>query len=69
MSRKNRTIPLNARVTPELRRIIDADRKAKGQSVVEWVERAAIGAIEQSPHRFDDEVLSVYMENPDFTPV
>jgi hypothetical protein len=45
---ESRTIRVGARFKPSLMAAIEADRKAKGQPLVEWLERAALNALEIS---------------------
>ena len=42
---EKRTEAINIRIRPSLRGAIEADRQAKGQSLVEWLERAARAAL------------------------
>jgi hypothetical protein len=39
---ERRARALNIMIRPSLRAAIDEDRKAKGQSITEWIERAAM---------------------------
>lgn len=52
MSEEARTALLYARVKQSLRNAVDADRRAKGQSFVEWLERAVILALDQSEVKY-----------------
>ena len=38
---ETRTARIDARIKPSIKAAIEADRKAKGQPLVEWLERAA----------------------------
>jgi hypothetical protein len=45
MSEERRTKPVNFRLRPSLRAAVEADRQAKGQPLVEWLERAVEAAL------------------------
>lgn len=42
---EKRTDVMNLRVRPSIRASIEADRRAKGQPLVEWAERAFVTAL------------------------
>lgn len=42
---ESRTAALNARVRPSIKSAIEADRRAKGQSLAEWMERLLCDAL------------------------
>lgn len=46
MSDEKRTEVILVRFRPSLRAALEVDRQAKGQSLVEWLERAAAAALE-----------------------
>lgn len=48
MQDEKRTEVVNIRIRPSLRGAIEVDRQAKGQSLVEWVERAARAALTEN---------------------
>jgi len=51
---EKRTEAINIRIRPSLRGAIEVDRQSKGQSLVEWVERAASAALKIDPARPPD---------------
>lgn len=52
MSKEARTATVNTRVTQTVRKAIEADRRAKGQTMTEWAERAYNLALEQSSVKY-----------------
>lgn len=47
MPEEPRTVAMNVKVRPSLRAAVEADRLAKGQALVEWIERAVQAALPQ----------------------
>jgi hypothetical protein len=45
---EQRTKPLYIRMRPSIRAAIEEDRQAKGQNLVEWIERAAEAHLERA---------------------
>jgi hypothetical protein len=47
-SEERRTEAVNIRFRPSIRAAIEEDRQAKGQKLVEWLERAALAQLDRS---------------------